>query len=78
MKRTLLFLSLASLAPASAWAQGTGTKFYVDWDNAAKKCVVVETKPANNVEGGGPFDSKAQAEAALKTVAGCGGEPMKK
>jgi hypothetical protein len=79
MKKTLLFLTLAALAPASAWAQGTGGKFYVDWDNSAKKCVVVESKPANNVEGGGPYSSKAEAEAALKTtVAGCGGVPMKK
>jgi hypothetical protein len=80
MKKTLLFFTLAALAPASAWAQGTGGKFYVDWDNAAKKCVVVETKPANNnVEGGGPYNSKAEAETALKTtIVGCSGAPMKK
>jgi hypothetical protein len=80
MNKTLLFFTLAALAPASAWAQGAGGKFYVDWDFAAKKCVVVEKRPTNPALADlPPYNSKAEAEAALKTtVVGCGGVPMKK
>ena len=77
MKKTFLYFALAALAPASALAQGTTGKFYIDWDSAAKKCVVTETRPTNpNLRDLSPYDSRALAEAALPKLAGCG-MPMK-
>ena len=76
MKKTFLYFALAALAPASALAQGTTGKFYIDWDSAAKKCVVTETRPTNpnnpNLRDLSPYDSRALAEAALPKLAGCG------
>ena len=80
MKKTFLYFALAALAPASALAQGTTGKFYIDWDSAAKKCVVTETRPTNPNNPGlrdfPPYNSKAAAEAALPKVNGCE-TPMK-
>jgi hypothetical protein len=77
MRKILLFLTLAALVPASAWAQAG--KFYVDWDNTAKKCVVVEKRPTNPALADlPPYNSRAEAEAGLKTVNGCEVGPMKK
>ena len=74
MKGVMFFSCLSMLAVSSAFAQSSGTQFYVDWDNAAKKCIVVTAKPADkNIEGGGPFISRAAAEAAFKKVKGCQG-----
>ena len=66
------FLVLCALVtfvftPASAQTD----QFWIDWNNAAKKCIVVTQKPTGNIEGGGPFRTRAEAEAALKTVKGC-------
>jgi hypothetical protein len=71
MREHLLVLcALATFVFTPASAQ-TG-QFWIDWDNAAKKCIVVTQKPTDkNVEGGGPFRTRADAEAALKTVKGC-------
>jgi hypothetical protein len=80
MKKTLFVVALAALAPTFAWAQGTTGKFYVDWDNAAKKCVVVEKRPTNpTLADLPPYNSRAEAETGLKTVNGCEtGQPMRK
>ena len=76
MKTLQLFIVFAMLGIAAAKAQDG--KFYVDWDDAAKKCIIVQTKPTvHQVTGGGPFDTRAQAEAALKVVKGCSPESMK-
>ena len=78
MKTLQLLVVLAALTTISAQAQVSATKYYIDWDNSAQKCVVVENKPTiNQIAGGGPFDSKAQAEAAFKVVKGCSPESMK-
>jgi hypothetical protein len=66
--------TFAALACAPALAQNAprSGQFYIDWDNAAKKCIIVTAKPTDkNIEGGGPFRTRAEAEAALKTVKGC-------
>lgn len=78
MKKLHLLVMFAALATTSAQAQVSATKYYIDWDDAAKKCIVVENKPTTDkVAGGGPYDSKPQAEAAFKTVKGCSPESMK-
>jgi hypothetical protein len=77
MKNVLMALVLTTLPLTIAHAQGT--KYYVGWDDAAKKCIVVENTPTTaKVEGGGPYNSRAEAEAAFKTVKGCSAESMKK
>jgi hypothetical protein len=73
-EQRLVLCVLATLAftPASAQNAPDSAQFYIDWDNAAKKCIVVTQKPTDKtVEGGGPFRTRAEAEAALKTVKGC-------
>ena len=70
----LVLCVLATLAftPALAQSAPASEQFYIDWDNAAKKCIIVTQKPTDKtVEGGGPFKTRAEAEAALKTVKGC-------
>jgi hypothetical protein len=65
-KQRLVFCVLATLAFTPPG------QFYIDYDNAAKKCIIVTQKPTDKtVEGGGPFRTRAEAEAALKTVKGC-------
>jgi hypothetical protein len=77
MKNAVIVVVLTAMPVTLAHAQGT--KYYVGWDDAAKKCIVVENTPTTNkVEGGGPFNSKAEAEAAFKKVKGCSPESMKK
>jgi hypothetical protein len=69
---------MLALVTTSAQAQVSGTKYYIDWDDAANKCVVVENKSTTDrVTGGGRYESRAQAEAAFKTVKGCSPESMK-
>jgi hypothetical protein len=73
-KQRLVFCVLATLAftPASAQNAPSPGQFYIDYDDAAKKCIIVTQKPTDKtVEGGGPFRTRAEAEAALKTVKGC-------
>lgn len=70
----LVLCVLATLAFTPALAQNVPASgpFYIDWDNAAKKCIIVTQKPTDKtVEGGGPFKTRAEAEAAFKTVKGC-------
>lgn len=75
MKTLQLFTLFATLGITTAQAQEA--KYYIDWDDAAKKCVIQNKPPVNQIAGGGPFDSRAQAEAALKVVKGCSPESMK-
>lgn len=78
MKKLHLLVMFAALVTTSAQAQVSGTKYYIDWDDAAKKCIVVADKPTTGkVAGGGPYESRAQAEAAFKSVKGCSPEVMK-
>ena len=78
MKKLYSLVMFAALATTSAQAQVSGTKYYIDWDDAAKKCIVVENKPTiDKITGGGPYESKAQAEDAFKTVKGCSPDSMK-
>ena len=70
----LVLCVLATLAFTPALAQNVppSGQFYIDWDNSAKKCIIVTQKPTDKpVDGGGPFKTRAEAEAALKTVKGC-------
>ena len=71
MREQLLVLGvLAAFAFTPALAQ-TG-QFWIDYDNATSKCLVVTQKPTDKtIVGGGPFKTRAEAEAALKTVKGC-------
>lgn len=62
--------AVASLRIMPASAQ-TG-QFWIDWDNVAKKCIVVTKQPADKkIEDGGPFKTQAEAQAAFKNVKGC-------
>jgi hypothetical protein len=73
-EQRLVLCVLATLAFTPALAQNAPAsgQFYIDWDNAAKKCTIVTQKPTDKtIEGGGPFKTQAEAEAALKTVKGC-------
>ena len=70
----LAFCAFAALAITAAPAQQNAPKgkFYVDWDDAAKKCIVVTEKPTlHDVAGGGPFNTRAEALAAFKKIKGC-------
>jgi hypothetical protein len=73
-EQRLVLCVLATLAFTPTLAQnapGSG-QFYIDWDNAAGKCIIVTQKPTDKtIEGGGPFKTRAEAEAAFKTVKGC-------
>jgi hypothetical protein len=74
MRKLLVFSALVISAITTAWAQGQApkTQFFIDWDNAAKKCVVVTAKPADkDIVGGGPFNTRDEAVAAIKNVKGC-------
>jgi hypothetical protein len=77
MRKLLSLAAFVALATTAAQAQVSGTKYYVDWNDASKKCIVAENKPTNLVVGGGPFESRAEAESAFKTVKGCSPESMK-
>ena len=78
MKRMILLNGLSIFAVAAAFAQSTGSQFYIDWDNATKTCVIVNSKPTDkNIEGGGPFATRVAAEAAFKAVKGCANSPVK-
>ena len=73
-EQRLVLCVLATLAFTPALAQNAPAsgQFYIDWDNAAKKCTIVTQKPTDKtIEGGGPFKTQAEAEAAVKTVKGC-------
>jgi hypothetical protein len=70
--REKLLVACALVAFAATPAPAQTQQFWIDWDDAAKKCIVVTAKPTDKtVEGGGPFRSRAEAEAALKRVKGC-------
>ncbi|MGB8402322.1 hypothetical protein [Bradyrhizobium sp.] len=45
--------------------------FYVDWNAAARRCIVTTDKPVYHVIDGGPFETRAEARAAIKTIKGC-------
>ncbi|MFO1109710.1 MAG: hypothetical protein U1E61_11045 [Bradyrhizobium sp.] len=76
MKNAFMLFALTVLSVTFAQAQGT--KYYVDWDYAAKKCVVVDKRPTNpNLADLPPYNSKAEAEAAFKVLKGCSPESMK-
>lgn len=76
MARTF-FLSALSVLAVSAVSAQSG-QFYLDWDKTTKQCTVVTSKPTDkSIAGGGPFATRAEAEAAIKTVAGCSDKPMK-
>lgn len=47
-------------------------QFYVDWNSASKRCFITTIKPVSHVvTGGGPFYTRAQARAAIRSIAGC-------
>ena len=46
--------------------------FYVDFDRHTKRCFVTMNKPVGHtVIGGGPFQTRAKARAAIKMISGC-------
>ena len=51
---------------------GERGQFYVDWHKPTRRCVVVVGRPiVYHVVGGGPFETRAEAKAAIKTVKNC-------
>ena len=50
MKTLQLFTLFATLGITTAQAQEA--KYYIDWDDAAKKCVIQNKPPVNQIAGG--------------------------
>jgi hypothetical protein len=74
MGKLLVISAFVISTITTASGQGTNTKmqFYIDWDFAAKKCIIVSEKPTNpNMVNNGPFNTRAEAETAIKTFKGC-------
>lgn len=74
MKSIVLATALA-VASTAAFAQAT--QYYIVHDTAAKKCMVVNQKPAANMTSttivgeGKVYTSEADANNAMKTIAVC-------
>jgi hypothetical protein len=61
--------ALAAALGTSAAAQDR-TIYYIVQDTATKRCTIVEQRPATPI---GSFFTRAEAEAAIKTMAECAG-----
>ena len=71
MKKLHLLAIFAALVTTSAQAQVSGTKYYIDWDNAAKKCIVVADRPTTGkVVGGGPYESRDSGRSCVQVCQG--------
>jgi hypothetical protein len=63
---------LRSECQADQTTIGQTGQFYVDWNRSTRRCVIVVGKPIiYNVVGGGPFETRSEAKAAIKTIKGC-------
>jgi hypothetical protein len=70
MKKLLIAASLIVGFSAPVLAVET---FYIMFDNTMKGCSIMTTKPANGkYKMMGEYNSKAAAEAAMKTMKECG------
>jgi hypothetical protein len=51
---------------------GERGQFYVDFNWSTRRCVIVVGRPiVYHVVGGGPFETRSEAKAAIKTIKGC-------
>jgi hypothetical protein len=71
MRKLLVVGAFVISSITTASAQATKTQYYIDWDFAAKKCIVVTEKPTNPDMHNGPFNTRAEALTAIKTFTGC-------
>lgn len=48
------------------------SQFYIDWNHFSRTCFITHIRPVGHVvTGGGPFDTRDQAMAAIKSIGGC-------